>query len=186
MGNIKEILRLELIITGLVSIAYIASFALVEGFLNPVQQLLVPELSGYVSLLFLPHGVRVLAFYFFGLRAYLYLLPSAYLMWYLLHGSVEDFSVWAPLISSVACYLGVQFSQAIARFTEKMRMLRMWTIVVLAGIISSFFNSFGLTLVHAGRLDVFYLLGYALGDILGIIACLAISLSVLRLIREQN
>ena len=51
------------------SIAYVVSMALTLGFVFPIQSMLVPASFLEVGLLFLPHGVRVLAFYFFGWKA---------------------------------------------------------------------------------------------------------------------
>ena len=50
----------------IVSIAYIVTFSLTFGFVFPLQQLLLSGISTQVSLLFLPHGVRVLTLYFYG------------------------------------------------------------------------------------------------------------------------
>ena len=60
----------------IVSCVYIVTFSLTFGFVFPLQQLLFSGVSTQVSLLFLPHGVRVLTLYFYGWRGMFYLLPE--------------------------------------------------------------------------------------------------------------
>ena len=62
----------------LVFVGYTAAYTLTLGFVYPIQKILLPENSLMASLLFLPHGVRAIAFFLFGLRATLYLLPAHY------------------------------------------------------------------------------------------------------------
>ena len=72
----------------LVFVGYTAAYTLTLGFVYPMQKILLPENSLMASLLFLPHGVRAIAFFLFGLRATLYLLPAHYAMWYItVHGA---------------------------------------------------------------------------------------------------
>ena len=72
----------------LVFVGYTAAYTLTLGFVYPMQKILLPENSLMASLLFLPHGVRAIAFFLFGIRATLYLLPAHYAMWYItVHGA---------------------------------------------------------------------------------------------------
>ena len=92
----------------IVSVAYIVTFSLSFGFVFPLQQLLFSGVSTQVGLLFLPHGVRVITLYFYGLRGMFYLLPASYLMILL---SVEQTGqdLLAPVVSLLCCYLGMHF-----------------------------------------------------------------------------
>jgi len=65
----------------IISIAYIASYTLVVGFLSPLQHLIFPTFTTSISLLFLPHGIRILAAYYYGWKSFFLLLPSMYFMW---------------------------------------------------------------------------------------------------------
>ena len=67
----------------LVFVGYTAVFTFTLGFIVPLQKIMLPENSLLASVLFLPHGVRALAFFLFGLKAALYLLPAHYAMWYI-------------------------------------------------------------------------------------------------------
>lgn len=64
----------------IVSFAYIISYSLTSGFVYPIQTTLLPDVSEKTGLLFLPHGVRIIAVYYLGWKAILFLLPSTYLM----------------------------------------------------------------------------------------------------------
>lgn len=93
----------------IVSVVYIVTFSLTFGFVLPLQQLLFSGVSTQVSLLFLPHGVRVLTLYFYGWRGMFYLLPVSYLMILL---SVEQTGqdLLAPVVSWCAVTLACNSS----------------------------------------------------------------------------
>ena len=65
----------------IVSIAFVTASSLTLGFVFPLQTMLFSGSILEIGLLFLPHGVRILAFYFFGWKAILYLMPASYLFW---------------------------------------------------------------------------------------------------------
>ena len=91
----------------LVFVGYTAAYTMTLGFVYPMQKILLPENSLMASLLFLPHGVRAIAFFLFGLRATLYLLPAHYAMWYItVHGADIGLDVFSPLVSVLGCLMG--------------------------------------------------------------------------------
>ena len=57
---------------------------------------------------FLPHGVRVFAFYFLGWRAAFYLVPASYLMMVLSVQAGIELDPWAVIVSPAACYIGFE------------------------------------------------------------------------------
>ena len=88
----------------LVFIAYTAAYTFTLGFIFPIQKIILPENSLLASVLFLPHGVRAIAFFLFGLKAALYLLPAHYAMWYIsVHGEDIGKDLFAPLVSTLPC-----------------------------------------------------------------------------------
>ena len=91
----------------LVFIGYTAAYTFTLGFIYPMQKILLPENSLMASLLFLPHGVRALSFFLFGLRAVFYLLPAHYAMWYItVHGADIGLDIFSPLVSVLGCSIG--------------------------------------------------------------------------------
>ena len=91
----------------MISIAYIASYTLVVGFFYPLQSLIFPTFTSTISLLFLPHGIRILAAYYYGWKAFFLLLPSMYIMWIIsVYGVGVPLHPMQPVISGVSCVLG--------------------------------------------------------------------------------
>ena len=58
-----------------ITIAYIMAFAITSAIITPLQNYLLSSIPNTISILFLPHGVRVLATRYFGWRSIFYLLP---------------------------------------------------------------------------------------------------------------
>ena len=54
----------------LVNLTYFVMYTFTLGFIYPIQKILAAESLAVVGLLFLPHGVRVVAFNYLGLRAF--------------------------------------------------------------------------------------------------------------------
>ena len=175
----------------IVTIAYIVTFSLTFGFVFPLQKLLLSGISTQVGLLFLPHGVRVLALYFYGWRGMFYLLPASYLMILL---SVEQTGqdLLAPVVSLVCCYLGMQFIRMVFSDTTSVSLKPQdWKLMFLGGIAASIFNALGLALLDHGQGSLtanstrfFEVLGYVTGDVLGLVLCLAFMVYFFRMVRH--
>ena len=148
----------------IISVAYIASYTLVAGFIAPLQGLILPTFTTSISLLFLPHGIRVLAAYYYGWKALPLLLPSMYLMWFItVYASNIPLHPLSPLLSGIACIIAVKFIfKNIKYMIEKE-----WKLLLFAGLIGSFLNGLSHSfLVHKSFLTT-SLIGYTIGDILG-------------------
>ena len=175
----------------IVSVVYIVTFSLTFGFVFPLQKLLFSGVSTQVSLLFLPHGVRVLTLYFYGWRGVFYLLPVSYLMILL---SVEQTGqdLLAPVVSLVCCYFGLQFFRLVFSDTKSVSFKPQdWKLMILGGVAASIFNGLGLALLDHGKSSVvpnstrfFEVLGYVTGDVLGLIVCLAFMVYFFRMVRH--
>ena len=72
---------------GVVSTAYVVAFFATFELLMPVQALYFPDFPSHASLLFLPHGVRVLSAWLLGWRSVLALLPGVLLVFVYVAGS---------------------------------------------------------------------------------------------------
>ena len=53
----------------------------------PIQNMAFPDYSSHASLIFLPHGVRVIAAWLLGWRSVIALLPGVFLAYYYLAGA---------------------------------------------------------------------------------------------------
>ena len=162
--------------TTLVTIAYCASF-LVVNWVTPLQGALMPAYGELASIFFLPHGVRVLAFFFFGWMALAYLLPGKMIMWAavaLLFGQ-DGLNVWGSAVSLLSCLLAYEFVRIIFRKNAQAGQKFSWQMVMTMGLIASLINAVGLTLLQAQRPDVTVMVIYVLGDMLGL-TCLMLAL----------
>lgn len=151
-----------------ISVAYIVSFSLMLGFVTPLQMAVLPELTQYVSLLFLPHGVRVLVIHYYGWRGIVYLMPSSALMWFVVEfGTKIDASVTAIIVSLLSCYVGVGVLRWITKAPEHDYQSWSWKMVLAAGAVCSVLNSMGLSFLYFDIPDPMLLAGYIVGDTAG-------------------
>lgn len=166
-------------------------FSLTFGFIFPLQQLLFSGVSAQIGLLFLPHGVRVLTLYFYGWRGMLYLLPASYLMFCLSVGQTGQ-SLFAPIVSLVGCYLGMQFVRLSFADTKSVSFKHHdWKLMFWGGVAASILNALGLAIFDHGLNDTLFstvrqldVLGYVIGDVLGLMLCLASVVYLFRMIKH--
>ena len=171
----------------IVSFAYIISYSLTSGFVYPIQTSLLPDVSEKTGLLFLPHGVRIIAVYYLGWKAILFLLPSTYLMWFLsVYGNGLDLHMYQPVVSVIACWIGVTLTKAI--FEEKSDMLDIsaWKFLIVAGAAGSLLNGIGLSLLQHDSQVGLSVLGYVIGDVAGLFASLLILMYVFKFLRHYR
>jgi len=168
----------------IVSAAYIASYTLVGGFIAPLQTILLPEFTTSISLLFLPHGVRLLAVHYFGWKAIPLLIPSSYLMWYItVFGGGIAIGPFQPLASLVACYVGYKLMSLIIPGPPARLGRQEWKLLVAAGILSSLLNGvFNSLLQRSAQLSL-DIVGYMIGDIFGQIGLMLVLVYILKFVR---
>ena len=151
-----------------ITIAYVAVYSLMEGIVAPLQKMVAPELSQVVSLLFLPHGIRVLTLYYFGWRGIYYLVPGSLISWFLMvYGQNQPLHLASSFVSLLACYLGVSLVRAILGEREASFTGFSWRNMLAAGFCASLLNSAGLSLLHFDTPPLVILLGYVFGDVMG-------------------
>ena len=168
----------------IVSAAYIVSYTLVGGFIAPLQTVLLPEFTTSISLLFLPHGVRLLVIHYFGWKAIPLLIPSSYLMWYItVFGGGIALGPLQPLASLVACFAGYKLVALVVSGSQARFGKQEWKLLILVGILSSFLNGIFNSMLQGSAqlsLDIF---GYMIGDVLGQIALMLILIYILKFFR---
>jgi uncharacterized membrane protein YeaQ/YmgE (transglycosylase-associated protein family) len=163
----------------IISFSYIASYTLVAGFFYPLQTLLFPNLTPTISLLFLPHGIRILAAYYYGWKSFLLIIPAAYFMWII---SVYGFQIplhpIQPIVSVLSCILGIKIisKKLTYNFREDIPFL------IIAGIIGSILNGlFNSLLINDTFLST-QVLSYIFGDVLGQIVLMLLFFQTLKFI----
>jgi hypothetical protein len=162
-----------------VSVAYIGAYMLSIYALLPFQSSYTPQLASYASLLFLPHGVRVLAAWLYGWKAIPLVAPAALLTHWMnlgadgftLGGMIGVFSgiVCAALTFWTLSQIGMDF-----RLTADKR--ANWRDIMLAGSIASVINTFGMGWAFDHNFAT--LGGYFIGDISGMFACMFVLMFV--------
>ena len=171
----------------LVFLGYTAAYTFTLGFIYPLQKILLPENSLLASVLFLPHGVRAIAFFLFGLRATLYLLPAHYAMWYIsVHGADIGLDLFSPLVSVLSCLIGYLLFLSIRNVLPNDIYDKGWVLVMIIITFSAFFNSIGLSRLHSSTGDLEYLLAYFGGDILGGFIFLLLAMYIWRILKKTN
>lgn len=173
-------------------IAYMLAFAIVDFVVEPVQRYFVS--SGIIvgSLLFIPHGIRVLAAWLCGVRAILPLILAEFLgsMW-----------LWQPdvgtsvvLGSSMVGGLCVYLTFEVFRLTGielqsdgKDSGLTNWKSLILIASIASVFNSIGKEIFFQSLVpladQMLIVSMFWIGDTLGTLACLLLLIGVRRRFR---
>ena len=166
-----------------VSVAYITAFSLTLGFIFPLQSMLLSDFQLEIGLLFLPHGVRVLAFYFLGWWAILYLLPASYLFLILTNYSGAELNSMSPVVSLIACYLGYKIATFLPLLGERAFTLNLWKFLLFSGAISSFANGVALSVLQHQGAEIVSVMGYLIGDVSGSIVCFLILMYAFRFAR---
>lgn len=171
-----------------VAVLYSAAFGLVVYVLNPLQALVLPEVTNFASLVFIPHGLRVMATVVMGARAipglFLGALYSTHFIW-----GIESMALSAviALISSTVAWMtleGLRSTGINAYYLCRKSGLPPFRIVLLAGILCSVANSFllGMVLEVTGNIErvTYTMAAIAIGDTVGLIACFWLARALLR------
>jgi hypothetical protein len=169
----------------IISLAYLTAFFITFSALIPIQNAVAPSFESFASLMFLPHGVRVIAAWLYGWRSIKFLAPGALITHFYLFGtegfafgqlSSAFFGIFCAALSfwllSVA---GVDFRQDQMRLTS-------WREIILAGSLASILNVFGTTLFYGHSLVATS--AYLIGDIGGMIMALLAMMLIFRWIRR--
>lgn len=168
--------------TLLVSGAYVAVFALTFGVLMTLEDRLAGSFANFTSLIFLPHGVRVLAAWLYRWRSPFYLLPGALTGHLFLYGPTVELRLiigWiagltcAPLAFTVLAMLGLDLRLSRQRRTH-------WRDLLLVGGVASVFNSLASAWVHGNPITT--MSARFVGDLAGTLACLLMLMAAFRLI----
>ena len=168
----------------LCSIAYGLSFYVSIYLLLPAQATYLPDLTNFASLLFLPHGVRVLSAWLFGWRSIPLIAPSAFLTHWLNFGSA-GFSIvgiagaMSGVICATFCFwwlsrFGLDFRISANHKTN-------WRDVMLAGSLASVINTVGMGVAMGNPFKT--MAAYFIGDITGLFGCMFLLMLLFKLAR---
>lgn len=173
--------------TLVISTAYVLAFAATFAVVMPVQDSVLPEFGNYASLVFLAHGVRVIAAWMYGWRSLLFLAPGAVLTHSYLYGAGGfSFDYMVAVFSGVVCAalgfwafarLGLDF-----RLSDRNRVN--WRDVMLVGAAASIVNSVGTKIFFDN--DLATASARLVGDVTGMVASIVILMLMFRAARRLN
>ena len=123
-----------------------------------------------IWLLYLPHGVRVISFYFFGWKGVLYLLPGAFIMTFLATVSGVPFLWHFAFASIIACYVGFKAGTILLGESAPSFSKSKWKFFLITGTMSSLVNAATLTFLRNPEEILTFVMGYMIGDIIGLMA----------------
>ena len=134
----------------------------------PLQQAVMPAFGNFASLLFLPHGVRVVAAWLYGWRSLLFLAPGAVLTHSYLYGSA-GFSIDYMMAVFFGVFCAALSFWFFAWFGMDFRLHKSkrvnWRDVMLAGVVASILNSIGTAVFFENDLPTAS--ARFLGDVIG-------------------
>jgi hypothetical protein len=169
------------------SLAYLTAFYMTFELLMPVQDAFFPEFSSHASLLFLPHGVRVLAAWLLGWRSVVALGPGVFLAFF----SVAGLGVFTPsrliaILIAVIVPAATFHAFKLVKWNLSPRSGQMpcWPCIMAAGIAISILSSL-LTNYVLGSGPQDYL-AYLVGDIIGLFVLMMMLMFFFRVLRRYE
>jgi hypothetical protein len=179
-GRVRNFAATSAVLFGL----YLAAYAIVWAVITPTQDMFVPGLGRFASLLFLPHGVRVLSASLLGARSVPAMVLGELAGNYLVAGVTDPtVLVMSSLIAGTVTWLVLEGLRALdlnAFYTHVTDEPPPFHTLLLAAIIASAANAFFLTSLledHSltGGHVTTLIAAYLTGDVTGFLAIVAIA-----------
>ena len=180
----------------IIFLAYVLCHGLTAFVVTPVQSAVLPEITVFASLIYLPHGVRVLATWAFGWKAIPALTIGAATSAWLFSpaealGLLESAVLESVFVGAVSVFAAFELVRLFGYdfYAGHSRRLH-WRGMIAIGALSSVINSIGQTLVFSGLIDLEKIFGvlaiYAFGDLIGLILCMVALMFIFRWRRILN
>ena len=190
--------KLEIILTVaqnflIIIAAYVLCHGITTFLVAPVQKLFLSHITIFASLMYLPHGVRLLATWLMGWRAVIPLFAGA-LISNIVFTSAQDRAITDAVIyqslsvGALSAYASFAFLKLLGLdlYANESRTLD-WKWLLAAGALASVFNSVGQSIVYFGMIypeeALATLAIYAFGDLIGLIVSMIVLMMIFRWIR---
>ena len=170
---------------GLVTVQYLV--------IMPIEAMMIKHNVALVSLLYLPHAVRVLGAWMVGPKSTLALIPASICGYFITMRPETGAFATADFIIPMIGALCAPVAFELMRFVRidvypKSTGVISWRTLVFAGFLSSIINSFFSTLFLEGRFpieDTFDVLTrFVIGDVMGLVIILFLSVVLLKAFRR--
>ena len=187
MRSLIEYTRLNEFV--IIVLAYIVGYLVVDFIVAPVQYLYLSRDFTVGSLLFIPHGIRVLAVWLCGSRAILPLIISELLCTVLLWQPdvAISTSLGSAMVGGLCVYLTFEVFRLAGiemRPDGKDSALTNWKSLILLASIASVFNSIGKQIFFGSLApltdEIISIAMFWVGDTLGTFACLLLLIGIRR------
>ena len=167
----------------LVTAVYMLAMVMTFAVLMPLQLDILPVFPNHASILFLPHGVRILSAWLYRWRSVPILIPGSFLGHFYLDGALhytpaEFFASSAGLVCAVLVFdilrrLGVDLYPAKGKRVH-------WLELVLAGGLASVINGIGTAIFYGN--DIVTASARFIGDVAGVTVALFLLVLALRIV----
>ena len=176
----------------LIFLAYLGLVAVQNLVIMPIETMLVERNVALVSLLYLPHAVRVLGAWMVGPKSILALIPASIIIYFVIRpdtGPSTQADIIIPMIGALCAPVAFELMRVFRiDVYPKSTGVISWRTLVFAGLFSSIINSFFSTLFLEGRFpieDTFDVLTrFIIGDVMGLVLVLLILVGLLKTSRR--
>ncbi|NSY39413.1 hypothetical protein [Leisingera sp. ANG59] len=176
-----------------ITAVYVVCHGLTAWVVTPVQGLFLPEVTVFASLVYLPHGVRVLAVWLFGWRAVLPLAAGAFLSEMMFTDAgvrqlMEPVLLESIAVGAVSAFAAFEIAGLFGwqLYVGQSRRIA-WTSLLAVGALASMINSSGQSVVFSGLIfpgdQLPVMAVYAAGDLLGLAVCMLMLTLIFRWLR---
>ena len=177
---------------GFIFLAYLGLASVQQLVIMPIETMLVERNVALVSLLYLPHAVRVLGAWMYGPKSILALIPAAICEDFFARsgtGQLTQADFIIPMVGALCAPVAFELMRVVRiDIYPKSTGVISWRSLVFAGLLSSIINSFFSTLFLEGRFpieDTFDVLTrFIIGDVMGLVIVLIVSVGLLKMFRK--
>lgn len=186
--QVKDFTATTVVVFGI----YLVSYFLVWVIITPAQEALIPEITKYASLLFLPHGIRVLATSLVGGKSVLGMVLAEFVGNYFFWGIDAIVPLCVVSIASGTVtwivFEGLKALRVNAFYTNVTSEPPPFHTLLLAGILASATNAFLVTAIMEGHMTIgnvmSVLAAYMTGDVTGLLAVMMAARYVMPLVNR--
>ena len=176
----------------LIFLAYLGLVAFQNLVIMPIETMMVDRNVTVVSLLYLPHAVRVLGAWMVGPKSILALIPASISLYFVTRpdtGSLTQADFIIPMVGALCAPIAFELMRFVRiDVYPKSTGVISWRTLVFAGFLSSIINSFFSTLFLEGRFpieDTFDILTrFVIGDVMGLVVVMLLLLGSLKVFRR--
>ena len=177
---------------GIIFLTYLGLVTVQRLVIMPIETMLVERNVALVSLLYLPHAVRVLGAWMVGPKSVLVLIPASICGYFAIRpdtGPLTQADFIIPMVGALCAPIAFELMRVVRiDVYPKSTGVISWRTLVFAGLLSSIINSFFSTLFLEGRFPIEetfdVLTRFIIGDVMGLVVVLLVLVVLLKVFRR--